>query len=296
MDLNAHLPAEVEEYLGEARRTWEFEESLVKYAKLYAVREVPVVTCTVSGKNYVPFRKAVKRDYSTATQTIIGCDLVAELRSLSNSPVSFYSGMTEQGVLMWFPQVSEFGTWEAARERVLLYPSVTWKDIVASPLDYILGAISAARKRIAVYTFAPWEAEHPDDERCLSLIARARLLQADTVAFPDALKAALMATESSLAVSEESKKMSNYVASRLIPEIRGCEDVVAVCDSLLKSLSLAPKHACALVNEAARFECNSGNAPAAIARLEHALTEKAYTDYHDRFQSILNHIKSNPPT
>ncbi|MEM7479055.1 MAG: hypothetical protein AAF483_29070, partial [Planctomycetota bacterium] len=121
-----------------------------------------------------------------------------------------------------------------------------------------------------------------------------RTLQPSSDSFPRALKAALMAAEAGLEVSQNIHKISNYLAGRLINGIRGREDTIEICETMLGSISLPPGLAQRLEDEAARHEFNLGNEFACIKRLERVLADNHYREYHERFRRTLDYLKQPP--
>ena len=43
------------------------------------------------------------------------------------------------GVLVWFPEFDAYGSWDCDHLRIILYPGVTWTDIVREPTWFING-------------------------------------------------------------------------------------------------------------------------------------------------------------
>ena len=57
-------------------------------------------------------------------------------------------GYDPEGILIWLPDQKVFGTWDIDHWDVLVFPDVTWSDIVSDPAKYVN---------------AQWE---PDDVEC----------------------------------------------------------------------------------------------------------------------------------
>ncbi len=48
-------------------------------------------------------------------------------------------GYDAEGVLVWFPEWKEYGSWDCDHHRIITYPGVSWIDIAAAPTWYING-------------------------------------------------------------------------------------------------------------------------------------------------------------
>lgn len=280
------LSKELSEYLGNSRRVWELADPYgrLRSATLYTATEVPKVKFAVLEKSVTPIRQLNEPSEADAAE-LIGYDLIANLDADPNC----------MGAFTWFPAFAEFGTWCANQQNILLYPGIDLKDVLLSPVDYIY-AQGLPQGRVEPYAIPPRASQIIDEERFQALIVRARNLQKDPRRLPDALKLALLATDRQRSVDERHLKAADYVANQLLLALRDYDDIVPLCDNLLNSMQLAPQFAFALINEAARYECNSGNEAAAIARLEEAVSDSTYDLYHERFRKILNHIKNPPST
>ncbi|MBI5352340.1 MAG: hypothetical protein HZB50_06840 [Chloroflexi bacterium] len=46
-------------------------------------------------------------------------------------------GYDPEGILIWLPDQKVFGTWDIDHWDVLIFPDVTWSDIVSDPAKYI---------------------------------------------------------------------------------------------------------------------------------------------------------------
>jgi len=42
-----------------------------------------------------------------------------------------------EGILIWFPQFKEYGTWDGDHEIITMLPGVTWKEISLNPGKYV---------------------------------------------------------------------------------------------------------------------------------------------------------------
>lgn len=280
----SQLLTELKDYLGDNPRILDLDDRYGRLqVKLYAAEKVPKVGFKVDGNALVPVRD-IQELTALSALALCGCDLIAEL---DDDKDCF-------GALMWFPSLNEFGTWLGARSAVLLYPAIEFSDVLRHPIDYIY-ARGLSQNHVQPYSYVPWVQQSIDEERYQALMGRVSALMGDATRLPEALKAALVATDRRRLVSERYLQAADYRANQLIRALRDSDAVVATCDNLLQSLTLTPQFACALINEAARFECNSGNDAAAITRLELAIREPVYGEYHERFRKILDHIRNLPP-
>ena len=44
-----------------------------------------------------------------------------------------------EGVLAWFPEFNAYGSADTEHQRIIIYPGITWSDIVREPTWYING-------------------------------------------------------------------------------------------------------------------------------------------------------------
>ena len=49
------------------------------------------------------------------------------------------SGYSPEGVLTWFPGLDAYGSWDCDHLRIIIYPGVSWTDIVPDPTWFING-------------------------------------------------------------------------------------------------------------------------------------------------------------
>ena len=47
------------------------------------------------------------------------------------------AGYFPEGILIWFPQLNEFGAYDADHRAITMLPGVTWKDIESNPSPYV---------------------------------------------------------------------------------------------------------------------------------------------------------------
>ncbi|MEM8671378.1 MAG: hypothetical protein AAGG48_27910 [Planctomycetota bacterium] len=272
MNNHSSLPDDLRAYLGTENKTWEIGDAYLPYAKLYTFTETPEIECKIRGPGGF-------------SGSCTGIDLVCDVGP-------HYGSAT--GALIWVPQCKEYGYWNQHQHIVSLFPGVTLDEIVANPSLYVMGHGTKSR-RVFPYFLEPWRQEFTDDPRCTALIVCAKTLQASPEHYAQALRAALLGAQPGLDISPDMIKMIHYLAGRLIQGIRTREDVAQLCDTMLGSIPMTALHASRLEDEAARYEFEHGEEPAAIARLERVVADVAYSEYHERFQRILEHIKNPPP-
>lgn len=62
-----------------------------------------------------------------------------------NSEIKGYSliksadGYDPDGVLVWFPDLEEYGAWDCDHHSIITFPSATWSQIITDPTWYING-------------------------------------------------------------------------------------------------------------------------------------------------------------
>ncbi len=268
--MRTQLPPELYDYHGKENRKWDIGEEYLPYAKLYTAEGAPEITCTIRGPNCFGECAAI--------------DLVCDVGPHYSSPV---------GALVWVPRLSEYGYWNDAQHILLLHPGITLSDILDDPVTYLMH-YGMRSGRAFPYFLKPWCTEYPDDERCRSLVGCARQLRTSASTFPRALKSALLAAEPELDVSPMMRKAVDYFAGQLINDLVDRKDIVdvkGICDSMLGTISMAPKPAMRLEAEAARQEFKSGNMSAGIKRYELVLANDFYCEYHEWFRERLHRVK-----
>lgn len=264
------MPPELYDYLGKENRKWDIGEEYLPYATLYTAEDAPEITCTIRGPNYFGECPAI--------------DLVCDVGPHYFSPV---------GALVWVPKLSEYGYWNDAQHILLLHPGITLSDILDDPVTYLMH-YGLSSGRAFPYYLKPWCAEYPDDERCRSLVCCARQLRTSAFTFPRALKSALLAAEPELNVSPMMRRVVDYLAGQLINDLvdrKDIGDIKQICDSMLGTISIAPKPAMRLEAAAARQDFKTGNLSAGINRYELVLANDFYREYHEWFRERLHRLK-----
>jgi hypothetical protein len=69
---------------------------------------------------------------------------------------------TPEGILIYFPQFSEFGSWDCDHAIITMYPGVSWEKIQANIFDYVNGQWYP--DKVDNYLLRPWA-----DDRCKDL-------------------------------------------------------------------------------------------------------------------------------
>jgi hypothetical protein len=82
---------------------------------------------------------------------ITGIDLIKDV-----------SDYEPEGMLVWFPQFSEYGAWDADHGTITMMPEVSWTEILKEPAKYV--NVQWYPKRVKHYLLRPWR-----DNRCASL-------------------------------------------------------------------------------------------------------------------------------
>ena len=264
------LPEDLRAFLGDTHQVWQIGDGPDDFAKLYPAADAPSLKISLKGPNEL--------------SECWGVDLICEFGQ--SEPAS--------GALMWFPEYNEYGYWAERQQRAWLFPGVNLDEILEHPASF-LRRNALRDPRTFPCLMKPWVEEFREDERCTALIARARSLSDDSTQFPRALRAILLASHPDFSRSEKIERAIKYLAHQLIRVARDRDDVLPLCDRLLLSISMPVEFAAALENEAARFECNSGDDAASIRRLERIMANPFYAEYHPRFEKILAHVRNLPP-
>jgi len=68
-------------------------------------------------------------------------------------------GYDPEGILIYFPQFSEFGSWDCDHMIITMYPKASWETISANLFDYVNGQWYP--DRVNHYLLRPWA-----DDRC----------------------------------------------------------------------------------------------------------------------------------
>jgi hypothetical protein len=59
-----------------------------------------------------------------------------------------------EGILIWFPEWRQYGTWDCDHHTIITYPDVTWAEIAADPTWYINGQWRP--ERVKHHVVNPW--------------------------------------------------------------------------------------------------------------------------------------------
>ena len=85
---------------------------------------------------------------------ISGVDLIKEIENYS-----------PDGVLIWFPQFAEYGSWDCDHGLITMFPDVSWTEIMNDPGKYVNAQWYP--ERVNHYLLRPWT-----DKRCANLIPK----------------------------------------------------------------------------------------------------------------------------
>lgn len=115
------LPADLVEFLQTtSNRTMEMKEGEVRTAVLYGLAEIQKKIFDVDSFDLC-LNGPLDHDPEEIRQ-YEGYDLIKEAGDFE-----------AEGVLVWFPDWNEYGSWDCDHHRIITYPGVTWRDIAAAP-------------------------------------------------------------------------------------------------------------------------------------------------------------------
>ena len=63
---------------------------------------------------------------------------------------------TGEYMLLWLPEERQYGTWDCDHAVLLSFPGVTWTDIAADPVEYIMAACDMSEPGVAVVPYAKY--------------------------------------------------------------------------------------------------------------------------------------------
>lgn len=121
------LPQDLVEFLKKpANRTLDMKEGEVRKAVFCGPDEIQKKKFDVNSyelylNGHLDHDPEERKEYE-------GYDLVKEA-----------GGYDAEGVLVWFPQWNEYGSWDCDHHRIITYPSITWREIAVAPTWYING-------------------------------------------------------------------------------------------------------------------------------------------------------------
>ena len=63
---------------------------------------------------------------------------------------------TGEYMLLWLPEEEQYGTWDCDHAELMSFPGVTWTDIAADPLEYIMAACDMSEPGVPVVPYAKY--------------------------------------------------------------------------------------------------------------------------------------------
>ncbi len=123
------LPKDLRNYLRDPKnRSWKLEEGgEVSAVELFAPEDAPLREFEVDSSGLCDaFELATDPDEQRKYE---GYDLIAACGD----------SFEPEGILIWFPKLRQYGTWDCDHHVITVYPGVTWAEIAAAPTWYVNG-------------------------------------------------------------------------------------------------------------------------------------------------------------
>lgn len=123
------LPKDLRDYLRDPKnRSWKLEEGgEVSAVELFAPVDAPLRKFEVCSSGLCDaFEPATDADEYREYE---GYDLISAC-SADYEP---------EGILIWFPKLRQYGSWDCDHLLITVYPGVTWAEIAAAPTWYVNG-------------------------------------------------------------------------------------------------------------------------------------------------------------
>jgi len=121
------IPGDLRDYLSvSSNRTLTFDDGEIRKVTLFAPEKLQLCTFDVDTYQFHldgEFEQDPEKLYKFE-----GVDLVQSCE-----------GYSPNGVLIWFPALQAYGSWDCDHHTILLYPDVTWTQIMMKPVLYFNG-------------------------------------------------------------------------------------------------------------------------------------------------------------
>ena len=151
------IPDDLHEFLSlEANLLLQWVEPYpveVEGVVLFGIKELSVQNFKLSTSEYFSNYDEPGED-PESIYDITGIDLIKEIENYS-----------PDGVLIWFPQFAEYGSWDCDHGLITIFPDISWTEIVKDPGKYVNAQWYP--ERVNHYLLRPWT-----DKRCADLIPK----------------------------------------------------------------------------------------------------------------------------
>jgi hypothetical protein len=159
------LPDDLTEFLSSSERSWKLDGGEVREITLCTAADVLLKRFDIDSYDFYlngPLTADPEERFEYD-----GYDLVQNCSSYA-----------PEGILVWFPEWNEYGSWDCDHHVIHTYPGVTWSQIVSAPTWYVNGQWYPDKVRW-ILRLNPW-AEYVNEDRCRILISKAnKAMKAD---------------------------------------------------------------------------------------------------------------------
>lgn len=137
------LPDDLVAYLSDPKnRSLDLSEGEIRRLMFYAPESVPRKPFTVDSyelnvNGYLEEDPGEQREYT-------GFDLLE----------SIDADYEPEGILVWFPDMGQYGSWDCDHLTIITYPDASWAKIVANPVLYVNGQWYPERVKHVIVN--PW--------------------------------------------------------------------------------------------------------------------------------------------
>jgi hypothetical protein len=148
------IPDDLRAYLAvPANRTLTFDQGEAREITLFAPEELTTRTFDVSTADFAlqegwdGWDRMKHKKYE-----FLGVDLVKECRNYF-----------PEGIMVWFPELGMYGQWDSDHHKIIVFPDVTWSDIMKDPQPYFNAQWYP--DRVPCLYLRPWEDESTEQEK-----------------------------------------------------------------------------------------------------------------------------------
>ncbi len=121
------IPQDLRTFLSEpANRTITCTDGEVRQAELFGPDELVLRTFNV-------------RSYALFTAGLLSTDIEENREYQGYDLIKSCPAYDPEGILIWFPDWNQYGSWDCDHHSIITYPDATWTDIAKDPTWYVNG-------------------------------------------------------------------------------------------------------------------------------------------------------------
>lgn len=123
----APIPTDLLEFLTSSKnRILSLADGEIRQLEFFAPVELKLSSFIVN--SYELYLKGILKTDPDEERQFEGCSLIRECNSYS-----------AEGVLVWFPEFNSYGSADPDHQSIIIYPTITWSDIIRDPTWYVNG-------------------------------------------------------------------------------------------------------------------------------------------------------------